>query len=256
MFLLPYELDDTAAGGGPGSADLDLFCGNLVLVRARRADRLNRLRSSTPLIVHHATGGRHADRTSHECPAEQLALDLEVNLPGPRLVEAVPPATKADDMAHASPTIGRPVAQLGDFLAQVLDFHEAFDLPREPLPSAYVTDVVARLRVRLLREEVEEFAAATERRNLVGIADALADIVYVAYGSAVTYGINLDAVLSEVHRANMSKLDEQGRPVLREDGKVLKSARYCPPDVPTVLERQLQLFDPEELGTSSSSVAG
>jgi len=128
-------------------------------------------------------------------------------------------------------------------------------LPREPLPTAHVGDVLAQLRVRLLREEVEEFADATERLDIVAIADALADIVYVAYGSAITYGIELDAVVREVHRANMSKLDQAGRPVLREDGKVLKSQQYRPPDVTAVLEGQLELFDPDKVATSAS-IAG
>lgn len=117
----------------------------------------------------------------------------------------------------------------------VAAFHAAFGLPRSGTPTADVPDDLAALRVRLLAEEVEEFAAATTDRDLVGIADALADVVYVAYGSALTYGIDLDAVLAEVHRSNMSKLDADGRALLREDGKVLKSSRYSPPDVAAVL---------------------
>jgi predicted HAD superfamily Cof-like phosphohydrolase len=70
---------------------------------------------------------------------------------------------------------------------------------------------------------------------LIGIADALADIVYVVYGAALTYGIDLDAVLREVHRSNMSKLDSDGKPVLRADGKVLKSDRYVRPDIAAAL---------------------
>ena len=171
----------------------------------------------------------------------QPELELDYPRPGPRLVPA--------DSAR------RAFAQLSDVFAQVLAFHEAFDLPREPLPVIEVEDMMTGLRVRLLREEVEEFAAAIERGDLVAAADALADVVYVAYGSAVTYGIDLDAVLREVHRANMSKLDGQGRPVLREDGKVLKSSRYRPPDVATVLESQLPLFGPDDSSKASSAAA-
>jgi predicted HAD superfamily Cof-like phosphohydrolase len=90
-------------------------------------------------------------------------------------------------------------------------------------------------------EEVEEFARAADACDPVAIADALADTVYIAYGSAVTYGIDLDAVLAEVHRSNMSKLDDDGHPVLREDGKVLKSPRYIPPYISSILEQQLPL---------------
>jgi predicted HAD superfamily Cof-like phosphohydrolase len=128
-----------------------------------------------------------------------------------------------------------------DVARAVAAFHRAFDLPLRVLPSADVGDELAALRVRLLAEELGELKDATATRDIVGIADALADIVYVAYGTAVTYGLDLDAVLAEVHRANMSKLDADGRPVLRADGKVLKSARYRAPDVAGVLAQQLPL---------------
>jgi predicted HAD superfamily Cof-like phosphohydrolase len=123
----------------------------------------------------------------------------------------------------------------------VAAFHAAFGLPRRNVPTPDVPGDLAALRVRLLSEEAGEFAAAAEVGDLVAIADALADVVYVAYGSAVTYGIDLDAVLAEVHRSNMSKLDVDGRPLLREDGKVLKSSRYTPPDVAAVMSRQRPL---------------
>ncbi|MBL0746727.1 nucleoside triphosphate pyrophosphohydrolase family protein [Nocardioides sp. G10] len=138
---------------------------------------------------------------------------------------------------HAVPT-----AHVGEVMRQVIEFHEAFNLPRQPLPDAHVGDVLAQLRVRLLREETEEFAEGTDERDVVPIADALADVVYVAYGSALTYGIDLDAVIREVHRSNMSKLDVNGQPLLRSDGKVLKSTRYSPPALASVLQGQLPLF--------------
>lgn len=128
-----------------------------------------------------------------------------------------------------------------DAAKAVAAFHRAFGLPSRALPSADVGDELAALRVRLLSEELGELRDATATLDIVGIADALADIVYVAYGTAVTYGLDLDAVLAEVHRANMSKLDADGRPVLRADGKVLKSARYRAPDVAGVLAQQLPL---------------
>jgi predicted HAD superfamily Cof-like phosphohydrolase len=123
-------------------------------------------------------------------------------------------------------------------MACVARFHEAFGLPRASRPGADIPAELAKLRVDLLVEETGEFADASAKNDIVGIADALADIVYVAYGAAVTYGIDLDAALHEVHRSNMSKLDEEGRPVYREDGKVLKSARYRPPDISGILSRQ------------------
>jgi predicted HAD superfamily Cof-like phosphohydrolase len=130
-------------------------------------------------------------------------------------------------------------ARLGsDAMAYVAQFHEVFGVERAPLPSADVSAKLAQLRTDLLAEETGEFASATASRDIVGIADALADIVYVAYGAAIVYGIDLDAVLAEVHRSNMTKLDTGGRAIYREDGKVLKSARYEPPDVAGVLARQ------------------
>lgn len=132
-------------------------------------------------------------------------------------------------------------AGLSEAMLLVGRFHEAFGLPVASLPNVDIPADLAKLRVDLLREEVDEFADATADRNIVGIADALGDIIYVAYGAAITYGIDLDAVLREVHRSNMSKLDEHGRPCYRDDGKVLKSARYTPPDVSKVLYSQLPL---------------
>lgn len=132
-------------------------------------------------------------------------------------------------------------ADFSDALFMVVEFHSAFDLPRASLPTTSVPADLRQLRVDLLVEEVREFAEATEATDIIGIADALADILYVTYGAAITYGINLDAVVREVHRSNMSKLDADGRPILREDGKVLKSSQYTAPDVVAVVTRQLPL---------------
>lgn len=125
-----------------------------------------------------------------------------------------------------------------DVAAAVAEFHNAFGLPVRDAPGGEVDRDLAKLRVALLEEEVSEFVTASEKGDLVGIADALADIAYVVYGTALTYGIDLNAVLREVHRSNMSKLDGNGRPLIRGDGKVLKSDRYFPPDIEAVLSHQ------------------
>ena len=122
--------------------------------------------------------------------------------------------------------------------AAVADFHRAFNLPMRQSPSADVDKSLAKLRVALLQEEVGEFITASEKGDLVAIADALADIAYVVYGTALTYGIDLDSALREVHRSNMSKLGGDGKPLLRGDGKVIKSERYFPPDISSVLSTQ------------------
>jgi predicted HAD superfamily Cof-like phosphohydrolase len=135
-----------------------------------------------------------------------------------------------------STTVGAVTQPAGSLIArQVADFHRSFDLPLRTAPTAEVgTDQVG-LRLALIEEEVGELRAAAEVGDLTGIADALADIVYVAYGSAHVYGIDLDAVLDEVHASNMTKLGADGRPVRRADGKVLKGPRYRAPDVAAVL---------------------
>lgn len=102
-------------------------------------------------------------------------------------------------------------------------------------PSAEVGIEQMALRQALIEEEVGELRQAALAGDIVGIADALADIVYVAYGSACVYGIDLDAVLDEVHASNMTKLGADGCPVRRADGKVLKGPDYRPPDIGRVL---------------------
>jgi predicted HAD superfamily Cof-like phosphohydrolase len=125
-----------------------------------------------------------------------------------------------------------------EMAAAVAEFHTAFNLPMQQSPSSETEDDLVKLRVALLEEEVGEFVTASEKGDLIGIADALADIVYVVYGTALTYGIDLDSVLQEVHRSNMSKLAGDGKPLIREDGKVLKSDQYFPPDIASALGLQ------------------
>lgn len=114
-------------------------------------------------------------------------------------------------------------------------FHEAFGLPVRNRPTVDIPAGEADLRQALLDEEVEELRAAVAAADVVGIADALADIVYIACGTAHSYGIDLDAVVTEVHRSNMTKLGGDGRPIYRDDGKVLKGPSYEPPQLATIL---------------------
>lgn len=121
--------------------------------------------------------------------------------------------------------------------AQVRAFHEAYGLPAAERPVARLSDEVVRLRQDLIDEELAELRAATAAHDIVEVADALADIVYVAYGTAWVYGIDLDAVLEEVHASNMTKLGRDGRPVRRADGKILKGPDFRQPDIAAVLDR-------------------
>jgi predicted HAD superfamily Cof-like phosphohydrolase len=118
----------------------------------------------------------------------------------------------------------------------VREFHERCGRARADQPRL-VGPELAESRQRLLEEEVAELSAAARAGQLDEIARELADVVYVAYGTAVSYGIDLDAVLAEVHRANMSKIGPSGRPVIRS-GKVQKGEWFRPPDVAAVLRRQ------------------
>ena len=93
------------------------------------------------------------------------------------------------------------------------------------------------LRYNLLKEENEEYLEACKRGDLVEIADALGDLLYITYGTILKHGLQdkMEEVFDEIHRSNMSKLDENGKPIFREDGKVLKSALYFRPDIKKIL---------------------
>jgi len=95
------------------------------------------------------------------------------------------------------------------------------------LPSEEVVD----LRLDLIYEEVTELYESTNSKDMNGIADALTDILYVTYGMGAALGIDLDKCFEEVQRSNMSKLDEDGKPIYREDGKVMKGPSYFPPNL-------------------------
>ena len=96
----------------------------------------------------------------------------------------------------------------------------------------------AMLRLKLILEEYEELEDAVTEGHIVGIADALTDILYVTYGAGAAYGIDLDKCFEEVHNSNMSKLGEDGKPIYREDGKVMKGPNYWEPDLLKVLYEQ------------------
>ena len=87
------------------------------------------------------------------------------------------------------------------------------------------------LRLELIQEELDELSDAVADRDMIQIADALTHLLYVVYGAGHSFGIDLDECFEEVHRSNMSKLGENGRPIHREDGKVLKGPNYVPPSL-------------------------
>lgn len=120
----------------------------------------------------------------------------------------------------------------------VREFHEKFDHPISSTPKIPDENLIT-LRVDLIEEELEELIEAhaleDKKKRIVDIADALTDLLYVVYGAGLVYGIDLDACFKEVHESNMSKLGEDGKPVKRADGKVLKGPNYRKPDLSKVL---------------------
>ena len=118
----------------------------------------------------------------------------------------------------------------------VREFHLAFG-PDAPAVPSEVPPGTAATRSRLLAEEAAEVAEVAEG-PLDRLAHELADVVYVAYGTALVHGIDLDAVIAEIHRSNMTKIGPDGQVARREDGKVLKGDHYRAPDVARVLREQ------------------
>ena len=104
------------------------------------------------------------------------------------------------------------------------------------LDPSFSTDKINKLRLSLIREELEELSDAMNKKNLLEVADALTDILYVTYGAGHAFGINLDKCFDEVQNSNMSKLDLNGKPIYNEFGKVMKGPNYFKPDLAKFLK--------------------
>ena len=128
---------------------------------------------------------------------------------------------------------------LQDIIDHVRAFHNAFGIANADAPEGALSLKDLRLRHELMREENDEYLAAAEQGNLVEVADALGDQLYILCGTILKHGLQhkIEEVFLEIQRSNMSKLDADGRPIYREDGKVLKSERYFRPDIAAVLDR-------------------
>lgn len=128
---------------------------------------------------------------------------------------------------------------LGEAAQHVRTFHDAFGISNASGPTGAIGDRDALLRYKLIREENEEYLDAAMRGDLVEVADALGDILYILCGTLLKHGLEhkIDEVFREIQRSNMSKLDANGKPIYREDGKVLKSALYFKPDIASILEQ-------------------
>ena len=97
--------------------------------------------------------------------------------------------------------------------------------------AEFPSEKIIKLRYNLIKEELDEFEEALKDRDLKEVADALTDILYVTYGAGHAFGIDLDKCFNEVQMSNMSKLDEDGKPIYNEHGKVMKGPKYFQPDL-------------------------
>jgi predicted HAD superfamily Cof-like phosphohydrolase len=127
---------------------------------------------------------------------------------------------------------------LKDTITAVEEFHNAFGISNSYEPTIELSESDLLLRYKLMREENEEYLEAARRGDLVEVADALGDMLYILCGTILKHGLQdkMAAVFQEIQRSNMSKLDANGKPIYREDGKVLKSEMYFKPDIQAILE--------------------
>ena len=113
---------------------------------------------------------------------------------------------------------------------KVKNFMQTFGQEVKSSPS-FSSAKINELRYNLIKEELDEFKQALDNDDLLEVADALTDILYVTYGAGHAFGINLDACFEEVQNSNMSKLNEDGKPIYNEQGKVMKGPNYFKPDL-------------------------
>jgi predicted HAD superfamily Cof-like phosphohydrolase len=127
---------------------------------------------------------------------------------------------------------------LKQVIGHVEAFHKAFGIHNNYSPTSDLTQDEVMLRYKLMREENEEYLEAAQKGDLVEIADALGDQLYILCGTILRHGLQdkIAHVFEEIQRSNMSKLDKDGKAIYREDGKVLKSELYFRPDIKTILE--------------------
>jgi predicted HAD superfamily Cof-like phosphohydrolase len=116
-------------------------------------------------------------------------------------------------------------------------FHDSFGIENNYSPTTELSVKEIELRHRLMQEENDEYLEAAKNGDLVEVADALGDQLYILCGTILKHGLQnkIEEVFSEIQRSNMSKLDENGKPIYREDGKIMKSSNYFKPNIERVL---------------------
>ncbi len=122
---------------------------------------------------------------------------------------------------------------------QVEIFHDSFGISNNYSPTTNLSKDEIMLRYNLMKEENEEYLEAANNNDLVEVADALGDQLYILCGTILKHGLQhkIEEVFEEIQRSNMSKLDAQGKPIFREDGKILKSELYFKPNIKSVLDK-------------------
>ena len=118
---------------------------------------------------------------------------------------------------------------------KVKNFMMAFGQEVKSEPS-FSNEKINELRYNLIKEELDELKTAMDNKDLLEVADALTDILYVTYGAGVAFGLDLDACFNEVHNSNMSKMDINGKPIFNENGKVMKGPNYFKPNLSKFLK--------------------
>lgn len=128
---------------------------------------------------------------------------------------------------------------LAEAISSVAEFHTAFGIENNYEPTADLPAEVNQLRYKLMREENEEYLEAAGNNDIVEIADALGDQLYILCGTILKHGLQdkIGEVFREIQRSNMSKLGADGQPIYREDGKVLKGENYFRPNIKAILEK-------------------
>ncbi|TNE74222.1 MAG: hypothetical protein EP333_05855 [Bacteroidetes bacterium] len=128
---------------------------------------------------------------------------------------------------------------LRETIEAVETFHDAFGIENNYKPTVDLTESDILLRYKLMREENEEYLEAAQNGDMVEVADALGDMLYILCGTILKHGLQdkIAEVFQEIQRSNMSKLDKDGKPIYREDGKVMKSELYFKPDIATILNK-------------------
>jgi predicted HAD superfamily Cof-like phosphohydrolase len=124
-------------------------------------------------------------------------------------------------------------------LESVAKFHNSFGIDSQEFPTVKIPEKTVNLRYNLMKEENEEYFEAARNKDMIEVADALGDMLYILCGTILSHGMQhkISEVFEEIKLSNMSKLGTDGKPIYREDGKVLKGPSYFKPDIKSILEK-------------------